>query len=76
MTDKSNYRPGDDEYERKNDFSSNVTGDLNDSSYVSSDSKHIPVQSDNAPVDDPIEPGRSNTERELGMFHKSFPLIW
>jgi hypothetical protein len=68
MTDKSDYRRGMDDYEKKNDYSTDITGDLNDSSYVSSDSNPITVQSDTSPVDDPIEPGTSNTERALGMF--------
>lgn len=34
MTDKSNYHADDDRYEAQNDISVNVTGDINDSSYV------------------------------------------
>jgi hypothetical protein len=55
MTDKSNYRGADDAY------------DIDDNSYVSSDSYPAQVQKDSAPVDDPINARDSNSDATLGM---------
>lgn len=66
MTDKSNYRAADDRYEAQNDPKTEVSGDINDDSYVRSGDKTIPVQKDSAPVEDPIQPPQSNSDAQLG----------
>ena len=66
MTDKSNYRAADDKYEAQNDYKSDPSGDLNDSSYVRPRESTVPVQKDSAPVEDPVQPPRSNTDAQLG----------
>ncbi|KAL2424520.1 hypothetical protein ABEF95_011365 [Exophiala dermatitidis] len=65
MTDNSNYRAADDRYEAQNDPKTEVSGDINDDSYVRSGDKTIPVQKDSAPVEDPIQPPQSNTNAQL-----------
>jgi hypothetical protein len=66
MSDKSNYRAADDKYEAQNDYKVNPTGDLDDDSYVRSGDKTIPVQKDSAPIDDPVQPPKSNSDAQLG----------
>lgn len=60
----------DDQYEAKNDIPSDdvPTGDVTDNSYVSRPGQtEIPVQSDNRPVEDPIDPATADTDEYLGM---------
>jgi hypothetical protein len=66
MADKSNYLPADDAYEARNDDATQVPGNIQDDSYVTSDSLPVQVQKDSAPVDDPINPSASNSEAALG----------
>ncbi|KIX08654.1 uncharacterized protein Z518_03311 [Rhinocladiella mackenziei CBS 650.93] len=65
MTDKSNFRAGDDRYEAQNDDATEVTGDINDASYVRPGEATIPVQKDTDPVEDPVKPPESNSDEQL-----------
>ncbi|KAL6235469.1 hypothetical protein BDW75DRAFT_230315 [Aspergillus navahoensis] len=63
-------RLAEDAYERENDFSAPVSGEYNDSSYAHETgtqgfSKGIPVQSDDADYDDPMQPPFSNSNQQL-----------
>lgn len=64
-------RFAEDEYERENDFSAPVSGEYEDDSYAHETgtqgfSKGIPVQSDDADYDDPMQPPFSNSNQQLG----------
>ncbi|KAK5256155.1 hypothetical protein LTR40_010569, partial [Exophiala xenobiotica] len=65
MTDKSNYRGADDKYEAQNDDKFDPSGDLNDSSYVRPGDSTVPVQKDSAPVEDPMQAPKSNSDAQL-----------
>lgn len=67
MGDKTNYRVADDRYEAQNDPKAEVSGEIDDNSYVRSGDKEIPVQKDSAPVEDPVQAPDSNTDTQLGM---------
>ena len=44
------------------------TGDVADNSYVSRTGQNqIPVQSDNKPIEDPIDPDTADSDETLGM---------
>ena len=61
----------DDQYEAQND---QVSGDVpsgvsGDNDYKSrTGQSHIPVQSDDAPVEDPIDANTADSDQQLGMF--------
>ena len=60
----------DDQYEQQNDVTGgNVpAGDSMDNDYKSrTGQSHIPVQSDDAPVSDPIDPATADSDATLGM---------
>lgn len=58
----------DDQYEQQNDFSSEgPAGDKMDNDYASrTGQSHIPVQKDDAPIDDPIDPETADSDEQLG----------
>ena len=61
----------DDQYEQQNDVVGGdvPAGDASDDSYKSrTGQSHIPVQSDSAPVEDPIDPATADSDETLGMF--------
>ncbi|KAL4760268.1 uncharacterized protein BDW70DRAFT_69365 [Aspergillus foveolatus] len=63
-------RLAEDEYERENDFSAPVSGEYEDDSYAHETgtqgfSKGIPVQSDDADYEDPMQPPFSNSNQQL-----------
>ena len=61
-------REGEDSYERDNDPSP-VPGDVHDDSYIFDGANNqVPVQSDQTPYDDPMQPPYSNSDQQLGMF--------
>jgi len=41
-------------------------GQAKDNTYVSHGESHIPVQKDEAPVEDPIDPATADTDEQLG----------
>lgn len=60
----------DDQYEQQNDQVSGdaPAGDAQDNDYQSrTGQSHIPVQSDNADVEDPIDPETADSDAQLGM---------
>ena len=60
----------DDQYEQQNDaIGGNVpTGDAQDNDYKSRTGQYqIPVQKDDAPVNDPIDPATADSDETLGM---------
>ena len=60
----------DDQYEQQNDMTSGdvPAGDAMDNDYKSrTGQSHIPVQSDDAPVSDPIDPATADSDETLGM---------
>lgn len=60
----------DDQYEQKNDMTGGdvPSGDTMDNDYKSRTGQHhIPVQSDEAPVSDPIDPATADSDETLGM---------
>ena len=60
----------DDQYEQQNDVVGGdvPAGDAGDDDYKSrTGQSHIPVQSDNAPVEDPIDPATADSDETLGM---------
>ena len=63
----------DDQYEQKNDLTGGdvPAGDVKDNSYASRTGQNqIPVQKDEAPVEDPIDPATADSDKMLGMiFH-------
>jgi len=50
----------------KHDEDSIPDGDAKDNTYVSHGTSHIPVQKDEAPIDDPIDPVTADTDEQLG----------
>ena len=68
----------DDHYEQQNDVVGGdvPSGDAGDDSYKSrTGQSHIPVQSDNAPVEDPIDPATADSDETLGMSSLIFILL-
>ena len=62
----------DDQYEQQNDMTGGdvPAGDAGDNDYKSrTGQSHIPVQSDQAPVEDPIDPATADSDETLGMFY-------
>ena len=60
----------DDQYEQQNDVTGGdvPSGDAGDNDYKSrTGQSHIPVQSDQAPVEDPIDPATADSDETLGM---------
>lgn len=60
----------DDQYEQQNDVTGGdvPSGDSVDNDYKSRTGQHhIPVQSDEAPVSDPIDPATADSDETLGM---------
>lgn len=61
----------DDVYEQQNDMTGGDVpgGDAVDNDYKSrTGQSHIPVQSDEAPVEDPIDPATADSDETLSMF--------
>ena len=61
----------DDQYEQQNDVSGGdvPAGDAQDNDYKSRTGQHhIPVQGDDAPVNDPIDPATADSDETLGTF--------
>ena len=61
----------DEQYEQQNDVTGGdvPSGDAGDNDYKSrTGQSHIPVQSDQAPVEDPIDPATADSDETLGMF--------
>ena len=61
----------DDQYEQQNDVTGGdvPAGDSIDNDYKSrTGQSHIPVQSDDAPISDPIDPATADSDETLGMF--------
>jgi hypothetical protein len=57
----------DDKYEQQNDFAEGPTGDKSNNDYVSRGGQsQIPVQKDEATVEDPIDPATADTDEQLG----------
>lgn len=51
------------------------TGDAKDNSYVSRTGQNeVPVQSDEKPIEDPIDPATANSDETLGMLDEVGPL--
>lgn len=68
----------DDQYEQQNDtVKSDVpAGDVKDNDYASRSGQYqIPVQKDEAPVNDPIDPATADSDETLGMFIL-LPPVW
>lgn len=62
-------REAEDEYEAANDPSPPVSGTINDSSYTGrSRGGPVPVQKDEDPFQDPMQPKFSNTDEQLGKW--------
>ncbi|KAF2653285.1 hypothetical protein K491DRAFT_603246 [Lophiostoma macrostomum CBS 122681] len=54
------------QYEQKNDFAEGPAGDAVDNDYASrTGQSFIPVQKDEAPVEDPIDPATADTDEQL-----------
>lgn len=65
----------DDQYEQQNDRVSGdaPAGDAQDNDYVSRPGQtEILVQSDNAAVDDPIDPNTADSDEQLGKYPSHF----
>lgn len=61
----------DDQYEQQNDVVTGGAppGDAMDNDYASRTGQSaIPVQKDDKPVDDPIDPATADSDQTLGMF--------
>ena len=68
----------DDKYEQQNDMTGGdvPSGDAIDNDYKSrTGQSHIPVQSDEAPVSDPIDPATADSDETLGMMPLSLSSI-
>ena len=77
MATQEYSREAEDRYEVENDNSVDVSGDIKDSSYVHPETKsHLPIQSDDAPVDDPIDVSTSNTDQQLGLLISPLVLMF
>ena len=73
-----NMSSADDQYEQQNDVVDGdvPAGDAGDDSYKSrTGQSHIPVQSDNAPVEDPIDAATADSDETLGM-SASFSMLF
>lgn len=60
----------DDKYEQQNDATGGdiPSGDIADNDYASrTGQSEIPVQKDDAPIEDPIDPATADTDEQLGM---------
>ena len=60
----------DDQYEQQNDVTGGdvPAGDSKDNDYASRSGQYqIPVQKDEAPVNDPIDPATADSDETLGM---------
>lgn len=69
----------DDQYEQQNDVVGGDVppGDAGDDSYKSrTGQSHIPVQSDSAPVEDPIDAATADSDETLGMSALFFILFY
>ena len=57
------------QYEQTNDYSEGPAGDAVDNDYTSRTGQkdYIPVQKDEAPVEDPIDPETADSDEQLGM---------
>ena len=56
------------QYEQTNDYSEGPAGDAGDNDYASRTGQNfIPVQKDEAPVEDPIDPETADSDEQLGM---------
>ncbi|KAF2016336.1 hypothetical protein BU24DRAFT_422682 [Aaosphaeria arxii CBS 175.79] len=56
----------DDQYEQQNDFAQGPAGDSMDDDYKSRSGQcQIPVQSDSAPIEDPIDPATADSDEQL-----------
>ncbi|OCL09178.1 hypothetical protein AOQ84DRAFT_388365 [Glonium stellatum] len=57
----------DDHYEQRNDFAGDApTGNVSDNDYASrTDQSQIPVQKDDAPVENPIDPATADSDETL-----------
>lgn len=67
----------DDRYEEQNDAVGGdvPAGDVKDNSYVSRSGQYqIPVDKDNAPVADPIDPATADSDETLGVLTKLISL--
>lgn len=69
----------DDKYEQQNDATGGdvPTGEVADNDYASrsGQSGPIPVQKDSAPVEDPIDPVKADTDEQLGMLRHIQPVL-
>lgn len=68
----------DDQYEQQNDSVKGdvPAGDAKDNDYASRSGQYqIPVQKDEAPVNDPIDPATADSDETLGMFILP-PPVW
>ncbi len=68
----------DEQYEQQNDVTGGdvPSGDAGDNDYKSrTGQSHIPVQSDQAPVEDPIDPATADSDETLGMFFPPFMFV-
>ena len=68
----------DDQYEQQNDVTGGdvPAGDSMDNDYKSRTGQHhIPVQSDDKPVEDPIDPATADSDATLGILHSNYRWI-
>ncbi len=68
----------DDAYEQKNDATGGdvPAGDSVDNDYVSRTGQSaIPVQKDEKPVEDPIDPATADSDKTLGMYSLKSPVL-
>ena len=68
----------DDQYEQANDTvqSGVPAGDSKDNDYASRSGQYqIPVQKDDAPVNDPIDPATADSDETLGMFGSCHKIV-
>jgi hypothetical protein len=50
-------------------------GQVNDPSYKTGATEAVPVVDDDAPVEDPMKPGRADSERQLGTLPSTPTLL-
>lgn len=64
----------DDQYEQWNDFTGDApTSDISDNNYTSRTGQfQIPIQKDDAPVEDPIDSATADSDETLSMFISMF----
>lgn len=59
----------DNQYEQQNDFTGDApTSNVSDNYTSRTGQSQIPVQKDDAPVEDPIDPATANSDETLAMF--------